>query len=140
MVPNALNRVAEELPWSLREQVIGYARSVDYALPEIFKEANIKFDQEISNKVVFLSGIKKLYSIVSSSYWAIDNSGKLLNSINVEYVTAGSLDLSVGGEFHKKLKTLLGNIDRILTDSDLNMFLSRSYKDIVKELYDYGHR
>ena len=57
------------LPWILREQVLGYARSIEAALPDIFLNAGRRFDQAIANHVVLLLGIRKLYGIVAGSYW-----------------------------------------------------------------------
>jgi len=45
MIPKELQNTVEALPWALREQIIGYAKSVDDALPEIFREAGREFDR-----------------------------------------------------------------------------------------------
>jgi hypothetical protein len=44
-----VRRLAEELPAPLRDQVVGYARSVEEAAPEIFRDANIDFDPQLAS-------------------------------------------------------------------------------------------
>jgi len=44
---------AQELPPRLRESVIGYARSVEDALPDIFRDAELRPDQGLADQLVF---------------------------------------------------------------------------------------
>ena len=57
-----LQETMKGLPWTIEEQVLGYARSVEDALPGIFQDAGRAFDRALGDKIVFLAGVKKLHS------------------------------------------------------------------------------
>lgn len=139
MIPKELQNTVEGLPWSLREQVIGYARSVDDALPAIFREAKRDFDSALGDQVVFFAGIKKLYSIVGSSYWALDNSGKLLETLDVSSISAGGLDLTRGGDLHHRLKALVHSLDKALEKNNVRQYLDLDYKTLI-EVFSVNER
>src|SRR5690348_2478867 len=84
------------LPRSLGEQVIGYAESVERSLPAIFREARRPLSPRLVNEVVFIAGVRKLHWLAASSYWILDNSGRLLASMDVSAVQVGGLDMSRG--------------------------------------------
>lgn len=140
MIPKELQSTVEGLPWALREQIIGYAKSVDEVLPEIFREAGREFDRTIGDQVVFFAGVKKLYSIVGSSYWAIDNSGKLLESLEIAAIRAGGLDLTRGGDLHGRLQALLKSLEKALDENDVRQYLNLDYKTLVELLYSNERR
>ncbi len=73
-----VNAFAPELPYTLREQVIDYARSVEAASQEIFKEAEVKLTDELRDQLALVAAVRKLHSICSSSYWLLYNSTRLL--------------------------------------------------------------
>jgi hypothetical protein len=74
-----VHEFAQELPPRLRESVIGYARSVQDAIPDISRDAEIRQDQGLADQLVFLAGIKKLHAICSGTFWILDNSLRSLS-------------------------------------------------------------
>jgi len=134
MIPKELQNTVEALPWSLRDQVIGYAKSVDDALPEIFRETGREFDRSLGDQLVFFAGVKKLYSIVGSCYWALDNSGKLLESLEVSTIRAGGLDLTRGGSLHTRLLALVTSLDIALEQNNVREYLNLDYKTLIEVL------
>jgi hypothetical protein len=132
MIPKVLQTTMEGLPWSLREQVIGYAKSVDDALPEIFREARRDFDRVLGDQIVFFAGVKKLYSIVGASYWTLDNSGKLLETLEVSSIRAGGLDLTRGGDLHHRLQALVNSFDKALEKDNVRQYLNLDYKTLIE--------
>jgi len=126
-----LEETVKGLPWALEEQVLGYARSVDDALPEIFREAGRAFDRALADQVVFLAGLRKLHSIVAGNYWTLDNSGKLLETLDVSKIRAGSLDLSRGGDLHVRLESLVKSLERALEKNDVRQYLGVDYRTLV---------
>jgi hypothetical protein len=133
-----LEETVMDLPWLLKEQVLGYARSVDEALPAIFHESNRSFDRALADQIVFLAGIRKLHSIVSGNYWALDNSGKLLESLEVTKISAGSHDLSRGGELHQLLGSLIKSLENALDKNDVRQYLGVDYRTLLSMLAKNG--
>lgn len=133
-----LQETVKGLPWALEEQVLGYARSVDEALPEIFKEAGRAFDRAIGDQIVFLAGVRKLHSIVASSYWTLDNSGRLLETLDVSSIRAGSLDLSRGGALHARLASLVNSLEKALEKHDIRQYIGVDYATLVRTLSSNG--
>jgi len=87
---------AQQLPFRLREDVIGYARSVQAAVPDIFREARMTLDQGLADQLVFVAGIKKLYAICSGTFWILDNSLHSLQQAQAYEIKVGSMRISRG--------------------------------------------
>ena len=128
----------EDLPYALREQVIGYAQSVKSALSSIAQDAGIPISQSVGDQVVFLAGLRKLHGIVASSYWALDNSTTLLLRSDIDRVRVGGQDYSRGSEYHQSLKSVLDNLESALLKHDVKRYLSMPYSDLVRELVGNG--
>jgi hypothetical protein len=129
-----LQETMKGLPWTLEEQVLGYARSVEDALPGIFQDAGRAFDRVLGDKIVFLAGVRKLHSIVVSSYWTLDNSGKLLQTLNVSSIRAGGVDLSRGGPMHSRLDSLVKSLEKALEKQGVRNYLNSDYASLVQAL------
>lgn len=136
-----LSSTVSELPFALREQILGYAESVKHALPTIFADAGIaNIRQEVADHVIFLAGIKKLHSLVASNYWALDNSASLLQAADVKSIRIGSRDFSRGGELHTSLKSALQEVENILSRLEIMDLLDLSYVELVQQLAANGSR
>src|SRR5882762_6649993 len=129
-----VRELAAGLPASLRDQVIGYAESVERALPDIFREARRRPNERIARELVFLAGVKKLHWLASSSYWTLENSGKLLANLDVNAVRIGGSDFSRGGQAYSQLQTLLGDLNEALGDQQISEYLLMSWKELVRAL------
>lgn len=136
----AVEEFANILPYSLKEQVLGYARSVRDAMKEIMQEAEVEYTDEIANKIIFIAGVRKLYSICNSSYWVLENTNSLLQESNVYNVRVGGTDMSKGSEFYKDIKILTSEIDKYLSDKGIKEeVISYSYPDLIR-MYANGRR
>lgn len=132
-----LKKILAPLPYTLKEQVLGYARSVDVALPEIATEASVELTSELTDKIVFFAGISKIYSICSASYWAVDNACHFLEQSDVVSVRSGSTYFSRRSDFHQELKTMFHDIEQILEKENLLTFAANpSYAELLKRLAD----
>jgi hypothetical protein len=130
---------AQELPPRLREDVVGYARSVQSVLPDIFRDAEIAQDEALGNQLVFVAGIKKLYAICSSNFWILDNSLQSLRTADTFEVRMGSLRVSRGSREWIQLRELLGNLEALLSEQRIfDVVLLTSYPEILHRLRD-GH-
>ncbi len=128
---------AQELPPRLREDVVGYARSVQRALPDIFRDAKLAQEQGLADQLVFLAGIKKLYAICSGTFWILDNSLRSLNQAEAYEVRIGSMRISRGSKEWAQLRDLLNDLEVILAEQKLQeMMLLTSYSEILHRLRD----
>lgn len=128
---------AQELPPRLREDVVGYARSVQGALPDIFRDAKLAQEQALADQLVFLAGIKKLYGICSGTFWILDNSLQSLDQAEAYEVRIGSMRISRGSKEWVQLRDLLNDLEVILAQQRLQeMMLLTSYSEILHRLRD----
>jgi hypothetical protein len=131
----SMNQVVEmsaQLPPALREQVIGYAESVDRALPSIFQEIGRKFDREIADEVVFWSAIRKTYGIMSSTFWVLENSSRLIeDTADTRRITIGAKDFTRGGEEYLRIQKLVKELDELFTKFELRGFLTETPRETL---------
>lgn len=132
--------MTKDLPKILVDQVIGYAESVEHSLPEIFQNAGRPFDENLANQVVFLAGVKKLHSIVASSYWTLDNSAALLQNFSINRIQIGGTDYSQGGSFHQNLYRLLIALENLIETYNISSYLKIPYSEVVERLVNDEHR
>jgi hypothetical protein len=125
----------ESLPYRLREEVLGYARSVQDALGDIFREARMRSDAELGNQLVFLAGIKKLHAICGGTFWILDNSLTSLAQVDTYEVRVGSLRISRGSKEYRQLRDLLNDIEVVLAQHEITELVQlRSYAEILRLL------
>jgi len=130
---------AEELPPRLRDSVIGYARSVQDALPDIFRDAELRQDQGLADQLVLFAGIKKLYAICSGTFWILDNSLRSLREAQTYevQVQVGSMRISRGSKEWTQLRDLLDNLEGILKEQRIqDMMFITSYAEVLHRLRD----
>ena len=111
---------AARLPYNLQEQVVGYARSVESALPEIQAEAGVELRANERDTLVLLAGLRKLYSLVYSSYWAIENTGSILSHLGSTQIRSGGTFYSPGSELYIGLRIALEEMQGIIRESEVD--------------------
>ena len=127
----------ERLPFKIREEVLGYARSVEDALDEIFRDAEIKSDRELGDQLVFLAGVKKLHAVCTCTFWILENSLTSLQQSGTYQVRIGSLKISRNSREYKQLADLLNDLELLLSRHGLTDFVRlRSYAEILQALRD----
>ena len=134
MAIEQLQAAVVALPYNLREQVLGYARSVDAAAPEIAREAGVVLTLYVRDQLAFIAGVRKLYAITASSYWAVDNAAQFLEQQDVAAVRVGRTDYSRGGQMHSGLRSTLEDFDRVVVQYDLRSNIDAPYVDVVRRL------
>jgi uncharacterized protein (DUF1499 family) len=134
---SALTRAIGGLPRNMVDSVVSYARSVEAALPEIFREAGIKYRKNIAEEVIFVAGIKKLFATVDSTYWMLENSKVLLERQQVTEVRIGSSDLYGNGRELDTLRQLRTDFLELLEQNNLTDIVDESsYSSIIRKLVD----
>jgi hypothetical protein len=134
MSPQLLSSTIAELPFVLREQILGYADSVRHALPDIFREAGVKPTLDLFDEVTYIAGIRKFHGLVASNYWALDNSASLLLASDVSQIRMGAQDFSRGGNIHTILKNALDALESALDRQGATQLLELRYPDLVQRL------
>ena len=135
MSMHAVADIAQDLPRPIAAEVLGYARSVQSALPEIFQDAGISEDRELGDRLVLIAGFKKIRSLISSQFWTLDSSLHLMREADVAAVRIGSLEISRGSDYHRRLQEAVRELDQILADADVTELLEiRSYSELALRL------
>jgi hypothetical protein len=128
---------ADHLPVRIREEVVGYSRSVENAAPDIFREAGIAFEDGLADQLVYAAGIKKLHAICSSSYWILDNSLNALSRQGITGIRLGPRIIGRGSREFQELSRLMLDLEQLLTDQHLGEVIAmNSYADILRVLRD----
>lgn len=111
-----LSSILEPAPPQLREQIIGYARSVDAAAADIFEDADVPFDEELAEDLVLLAGLRRLWSIVDGQYWIVANSLHLLSDHNISEVGVGGSIYGYGTRSFQQIRDLRDQFQRLLRE------------------------
>ncbi len=129
-----LEEIVLELPPSLHADILGYAKAVQSAIPEIFREAGLSRRGDLSDQLVLIAGVKKLYSICASNYSILDNSLRAMGD-QARGVRVGSTIISRNSAYYRNLQQLQRELLRILREQDLLEFMELStYSDILRRL------
>lgn len=127
--------IAERLPYSLREQVVGYARAVADAADGIAEDAGVPASADLRDQLAMIAGLRKIYSVCSASFWAVDGAGALLQAQDIRAVHVGSTDYSRGSPFHYSLRSLLADFDGFLAEHRLTELVhAGSYAEVAQRL------
>lgn len=127
-----LRDMTEKLPPSLREQILGYAESVKIAAPAIAKDQGIELTQTFEDHITFLAGVRKLFSIVSSSYWSLDNSATLLARSDSPAITIAGRSFSRGSEPYQQIYTLLTDLENALREANVLSIVQLSFSEMTE--------
>lgn len=129
-----VEQIARELPPRLAADMIGYARSVERSLSEIFRDAGVARTDDLAKQLVFIAAVKKLYSICSSNYWILDSSLHALRNEATE-VRFGSTVVSRSSPYFRRLRRLQTDLLEILGEHGLFEFIELgSYSEIARRL------
>jgi hypothetical protein len=126
-----------EFPTNLSDPVIGYAESVRAALPDILHEAGVSPDQVLEDEIVYIAGIRKLYGIVSSTFWTLQKALAKLDQREIPTVRVGGHRYSFQSPEYRRLELLHGSLRLLLEEENLMRFMQQTnYAGIVRALAD----
>lgn len=136
MTLQKVNELVSELPYRFREDILSYARSVQYALPDIFLKAHVNWNENLAEQVIYIAGLKKFHSICSSVFWTLENSLHMLEHSDVSTVRIGSTHYHKQSEEYVELSTLINNLEDLLYEHRIFEFIQlRSYTEILERLH-----
>lgn len=131
----ALKKVTDKLPRELRNNVNGYVQSIINDQEEIFKENGIEFSKELSEKFVFIIGIRRIIQFVDSQYWTMNNSFSILQTFDVKSVKIGSQSLNTQSQYYKELVDLRKTLYEFLGKNNLaDLIANKSIGEILNLL------
>lgn len=131
----AVQSFCEPLPRALRDQVVGYARSVSDAFFNIAREAQVRPHGNLQNQLVFVAGIKRLYSLLRADYWLVENAISLLKSYDVDGFQLGRQTLAGDTPEHRDILAAYQELRGYLEEEGLwHLVQMNSYPEILKEL------
>ncbi len=126
-----------DFPFNFRDPILGYANSVKIALPSIFREAGLKRDNVLEDEIVFIAGVKKLYAIVSSTFWTLRKALTYLEESGIPMVKVADRQYSLKSPEYRRLRNLYDSLRGLLEEENLARFMDESnYVYIVRILAD----
>lgn len=132
-----LTELFQELPYSLREEVVGYGISINEAAEQIIKDAGVKYNQELSDNLVFVACMRRLWSKFEVQYWILDNSLALCKKNEVTHIKIGGNYYGYESDQYNELRLFIRNFELLLTNMELyDLVKMGSLKEIVIDLAD----
>lgn len=129
----ALRAILTQLPRALSDEIDGYVNSVHQSVGEIFKEAETQADPIMVDTFLFCIGIKRLWTIVDSQYWVIDNSLTLLRNTGSTGFRVGSTSVQKSANEIQSLAQVRADLQGILTQIGLeDIVMATDLKTIVR--------
>ena len=132
----AVQRIVAELPLNLRNDLIGYARSVENALPQIYRDAEVDRTQRLDDRLILVAALKQLHGIVSGNYWLLEHSLEGLGSdadavqLGSSVIDRESSDMLEWQRAHLGLQELIDGLGL------RQLVMMTSYADILRVIAD----
>lgn len=130
-----IRQLAAALPTSLRDQVTSYVAAVHEASPAIFRDAGVPVDHTMLDQLLVIAAIRKIFGIIATSFWAVDNSLRIDRSASHESVRIGGSVYRPGSESYEGLKDLFRGIETMLAEQGMmRLVQARNYSEVLQEL------
>ena len=130
-----VEQIVAELPYSIREDVVGYAHSVQAALPDIFRNARLPATSTLKDQIVLVAGVRKLHSIATSNFWILEHSLHLSREANLGAVRIAGETIHRRSDYYLALSRLMNGLNVLLGDLGIREYIEMdSYADIARSL------
>lgn len=133
MLPE-LSEILNLLPSSIREQVFGYVQSVQASFKDIAAQASVEPRKDLQNKLLLVAAIRKLHAVISSRYWLLNTSQRLLDNYDIAAIKLGGAFVGPQSNFNIELEMLLRDIESTFDTLGFNQYLQGSYEDVLTGL------
>lgn len=116
----ALKEILYELPSVMREEIEGYIQSIESNVPSIFEEIGVKHpSDEFVEQLIFYAGIRRIWTLLSTVYWTIDNSLVLMRNYDVTSIRVGTTIYGKKTEYYLRVSQLFQDFDTLLSQLGL---------------------
>lgn len=133
MSKTQLKKITDNLPLNLRNDVNGYVQSIIEVQEQIFKENGIKFSADLSDKFIFLIGIKRIIQFVDNQYWVMNNSFAILKKYSINSIKIGAQSINKQSEYYKEISELRASLMKMIKRNGLIELMStRSHGELLK--------
>jgi hypothetical protein len=130
----SVEKILQELPERMADDVSGYVRSVSAALPRILERARIARTPSLAEEVAFIAAVKKIFSIVSSTSSILESSLGSLGTRASE-VRIGSQVYSPVSREYRELRELDQTLkDLLRLHNLLDLVEEGDYSEIALQL------
>jgi hypothetical protein len=106
MSKQLLLETISSLPYALREQVENYADYVEATADEAIERAGAQPTAPIRNELIFLAGLRRLWSLVSGQFWLLDRALALSGQLRLSGISVGGTVFIRNEGAHAELRQL----------------------------------
>jgi hypothetical protein len=119
MSAEAFRHAIEELPSKLRDDLNGYVKSVEDAVPQILRDNDVPEAewQRMYKLVPFVAGVRRLYGVVNGQYWLMQDALDFAERGNFKGFRYGSFSISADSEEYLRAKELNNALFKWLSDN-----------------------
>ncbi|WP_338825148.1 hypothetical protein MHOCP_07020 [Moorella humiferrea] len=122
-----LKEILYELPSVMREEIEGYIQSIESNAPSIFEEIEVKHPSEdLVEQLIFYAGIRRIWTLLSTVYWTIDNSLVLMRNYDVTSIRVGTTIYGKKTEYYLRLRQLFQDFNTLLSQLGLKEIVDAS--------------
>lgn len=115
MSKEALYEIIGCLPYNIRIEINGYVDSIENVSAEIFESAGIGYNEGLLESLLLLAGIRRIYSMVDSQFWILDNSLSLVRQQEVRKIRIGSSSYGYDSEEYTEIRELKNELEALIT-------------------------
>lgn len=138
-----LHLTIRDLPYGLREQIIGFATYIDDASDDLLDEAGVsRPSRNQIDELVYIAGLWRFWQTINSLFSLLDNSLSLLQSSNPTGSTLGQAQIGyrMGGQLYSRtssqysmLAALRADLSAALISQQLGFVrTARTIPDLVR--------
>jgi hypothetical protein len=130
-----VDQMVQQLPYTLRDQVTGYAAAIEECGEDIFHDTEVPFDQALLDRLVFVVGVRRLWTLVDWQFSVLNNSLSMLSRDQADGFAIGRRRLDRRSKEYADLAQIRADLLQKIRDLDCERYVvSRSVKDILRLL------
>jgi hypothetical protein len=112
----AFANLIQPLPFRLRDQLYGYALTIEEAADRILRDAGLEPTPSLRDRLVFAAGVRQLWAIVDGQYSVLDRSLRWLADYQVGGLFVGGARYIRQGEDFAEIRRLRNSLRAILVE------------------------
>src|SRR5579883_2865601 len=136
MPSEAIQRVTNQLPAALRDNVNGYVDAVEDAIPDIERQAGVRVGADRVDEFLLLVAVRRIWSAINTQYWTMNDCIEIAarsqagrvgpETETVRGFRLGRDEISPNSAPVRESQTLRQEFDALLAQHDLRHLVSES--------------